>query len=412
MLRAGLHLLPSTPAPLLKCNERLGSHGRSDSAAEAENLSPQLCTDEKLFAPKSAAARLHLVQLLSWHCGLAIRLWSCAALPCLHSVDTAGCRPNRSAILSLFRLAAIGSRAATAQNWHMHGALRQPHAAGCPAPQRETQIASLTMQLQLRPTRCPTSSGSASLFSAAAWGRRRRWQPRQRAQVQCRASGSPEHTFACAKCCWLGHTRARSHAAMECAQECRMECPIDLRQLNNHVLNQWLHYLSLPDMAIDTQWQASASGSDAHLLLGVPPGSPKDVIKRAYRKLVLHTHPDIAHDGSEERFIQVPGSCTLVCELCCQMRRGAAGHIAPPKSVLAHPSERVFQSRSALAAADPGGVRESHQTARAAKGGSQAAGPGLLGLPRLVCSAFRQCILSVPAHAVSALWNCCAYKAI
>lgn len=56
--------------------------------------------------------------------------------------------------------------------------------------------------------------------------------------------------------------------------------------------------------------QASA-GSDAHSLLGVPPGSPKDVIKRAYRKLVLRTHPDIAQDGgSEDRFIQVPRSST------------------------------------------------------------------------------------------------------
>ena len=48
-----------------------------------------------------------------------------------------------------------------------------------------------------------------------------------------------------------------------------------------------------------------ASG-DAHSVLNVPAGAPKDVIKRAYRKLVLRTHPDIAHDGgSEERFIQV-----------------------------------------------------------------------------------------------------------
>lgn len=56
----------------------------------------------------------------------------------------------------------------------------------------------------------------------------------------------------------------------------------------------------------DVQRQASASSSDAHSLLGVPPRAPKDVIKRAYRKLVLRTHPDIAHGGgSEERFIQV-----------------------------------------------------------------------------------------------------------
>ena len=52
--------------------------------------------------------------------------------------------------------------------------------------------------------------------------------------------------------------------------------------------------------------QVVTSASDAHSLLGVPQGAPKDVIKRAYRKLVLRTHPDIAHDGSQDRFIQVP----------------------------------------------------------------------------------------------------------
>lgn len=36
------------------------------------------------------------------------------------------------------------------------------------------------------------------------------------------------------------------------------------------------------------------------------PGAAKDAVKRAYRKLVLRTHPDIAQDGgSHERFIQV-----------------------------------------------------------------------------------------------------------
>jgi len=38
----------------------------------------------------------------------------------------------------------------------------------------------------------------------------------------------------------------------------------------------------------------------------VKPGAAKDAVKRAYRKLVLRTHPDIAQDGgSHERFIQV-----------------------------------------------------------------------------------------------------------
>lgn len=58
--------------------------------------------------------------------------------------------------------------------------------------------------------------------------------------------------------------------------------------------------------------QVTANASDAHSLLGVPPGAPKDVIKRAYRKLVLRTHPDIAHDGSEDRFIQVPAHGLLL----------------------------------------------------------------------------------------------------
>jgi DnaJ-domain-containing protein 1 len=57
--------------------------------------------------------------------------------------------------------------------------------------------------------------------------------------------------------------------------------------------------------------QVTASAGDAHSLLGVPQGAPKDVIKRAYRKLVLRTHPDIARDGgSEERFIQVRQWCS------------------------------------------------------------------------------------------------------
>jgi DnaJ domain len=82
--------------------------------------------------------------------------------------------------------------------------------------------------------------------------------------------------------------------------------------------------------------QAITCASDAHSLLGVPPGAPKDVIKRAYRKLVLRTHPDIAHDGgSEERFIQVPytllSSCIpYVWYVCLQCMQCActAGHQA------------------------------------------------------------------------------------
>ena len=82
-------------------------------------------------------------------------------------------------------------------------------------------------------------------------------------------------------------------------------CEATLRQ------ESWCIALCLNQSAIDVQVVISAS--DAHSLLGVPQGAPKDVIKRAYRKLVLRTHPDIAHDGSQDRFIQV--SLSLFCAL-------------------------------------------------------------------------------------------------
>ena len=84
-------------------------------------------------------------------------------------------------------------------------------------------------------------------------------------------------------------------------------CEATLRQ------QSWCIALCLNQSPIDVQVVTSAS--DAHSLLGVPQGAPKDVIKRAYRKLVLRTHPDIAHDGSQDRFIQVSTEsllCTLV----------------------------------------------------------------------------------------------------
>lgn len=48
-----------------------------------------------------------------------------------------------------------------------------------------------------------------------------------------------------------------------------------------------------------------AATEDPFNRLGVAPNSTKDVIRKAYRKLVLRVHPDLHPDGSDQEFIQV-----------------------------------------------------------------------------------------------------------
>jgi hypothetical protein len=54
-----------------------------------------------------------------------------------------------------------------------------------------------------------------------------------------------------------------------------------------------------------TTFERSAAGADPYSVLGLAPGASRTEVKRAYRRLAMHFHPDHAESGSLRTFLAV-----------------------------------------------------------------------------------------------------------
>lgn len=114
--------------------------------------------------------------------------------------------------------------------------------------------------------------------------------------------------------------------------------------------------------------------SEAYEILGVPPGSPIETVKEAYRRRALEAHPD-KRGGDHEEFVRVRAAYEIICEFL----RSAAGDLDVPlprelREVvdgIVEDFRRQFENAEALCASrfQEFGSRVRAKVARCSRGG-------------------------------------------